>query len=179
MASFNNENVTGADSGEVLNSDEAIQLLVDKKGISEAEAINILYPSLQNRTGLGNGVSTFINRTKTYTHAFCDIEIGGLYEYWTDGSNRQITRLVEMWTAAVGDGSYTWNEFYLTDVTPKYPCAISTLMSRGSIEVAVDSSISGSVSAELLGSGFSASTSAGGTTYYRKTIDMELVYKTY
>lgn len=179
ISSGNVQQDTASEKTVVLNFEEAIQLLIEKKHLTKEEATNILAASTLDSPMLRSGVTSFITRTQTYTHAFYSVEIGALYEYYTDGNNRQITRLVEMWTAASGSGSYTWNEFYLTDVTPKYPCALSTLMARGSIETAVDSSTSASVSAELLAGGFEVSQTVGATTYFRKVVDLSLTYKVY
>lgn len=163
-----------------LTSAEAVELLMEKKGYTRKDAEEKVYGT-QNMMPYSTTAGTVSHnyQRKTYTHGGYSIEIGGLYEYWTNGQYRQINALIDMWTAAIGSGDYTWTEFSLADTTASYPTGISTLMATGCIEVAVSTNVSSSVSAKLLDSGFTLGTSIGSTEYYRKVIDMTLTYKVY
>lgn len=163
-----------------LTEEDAIKLLMEKKGYTREEAkAKVRSSHKMTPYNTTSGVVSHNYQRKTYTHGGFSVEIGGLYEYWTNGQYRQINDLLDMWTGAIGGGPFTWNEFSLADTTLSYPNHTSKLMATGCIEVAVDVSVSASMEATLLGSGFTSSGTIGTTEYFRKVIDMTLIYTVY
>lgn len=82
--------------------------------------------------------------------------------------------IVETWSEASGSGEYTWNSFYVTATVEGTLADSIYFQSRGTLEVAVDSSMSGGFEA----AGFSISATVGTTTYFRKTISIDDTWST-
>lgn len=147
-----------------LTYEEAVLLLAEKKGIT----INAAAEALGNENTRSARATSYSSRLRTYNWGGYTVEIGGIWLVYSEGSFREFREFKEGWTGASGSGSYTWNEFYVTDVTTTYPTTHAFLEGRGALEVAISSSLTSTVGANLIASNFSVSGSVGNTTYYRR-----------
>lgn len=165
-----------------LNRSEAIKLVVEKEGISYDEAEK-RFQEVQKTSidGLLRSSTSYPTYTKVYKYpGGAQIEIGGIWELFIDGSFRQFNGLKSKWTIAVGSGGYTWKQAHVTDTTARYPAVNVSLSGRGVVEIEVRNSSGSSVGAQLKGMGFTVSKSTTKVTYYRKTVDLylsESIYK--
>lgn len=160
-----------------ITKEEAINLIMEKKDMTYEEAVKDLgfdsvfylldYAPLR--------AISYVERTRVYKNYTSEIEIGGVFEVYNSGSFRSIEKCNSMFTRAKGSGFYTWNESYITDITPKYPTQLASLQASGVIEYVLNPSIDVSVGKDLLSAGFSLS----GSYTYRKVINMNLDYRMY
>lgn len=164
---------------QILSYDEALAVVMEKNGVSQSEAEMILCNNIESRSTAR--ATTFVQRTVRSSDPGYEIELGGIWSVYNEGSFRQLNSLHTSWSGAVGSGNYTWSQLYLTDLSGSYPTTVGYLKTRGTAEVAVDTSVSGSyeLKSSLLGMGFSASSSVGETIYYRKVIEITLRWDLY
>lgn len=163
----------------MLTYEEAVALLMEKKNISREEAENALLPDEDVLSTQSTKAVSYASRYTTYEWGPYEIEIGGFWLVYNEGSFREFESFKEAWTAASGSGSYTWDEYYVTDVTVSYPSTAVYLSARGSLVVAVSSTSGSSLGAVLLGNSFSKDYSEGTTTYYRRTEDLSFEWNLY
>jgi len=102
------------------------------------------------------------------------VEVGALVNMG-DGAGGYFNEILDYWSVASGSGSYEWEPSYV------YATLLNSdtleLKTSGYIVVAIDSSLSGTVGAELLGANFEVSSTIGQTTYYRKRVSIsEKIY---
>ena len=90
-------------------------------------------------------------------------------EVYVYGSFRQFAWVGDPFTEADSNGGYTWHPAY--NHTRLDSAIQFTALSSGYSEVAISSSFSGTIGAQLEGAGFSFSYSSGSTYYYRKNCD--------
>ncbi len=165
-------NVQVLEQSKTISYDEAVQLIMEKEGVSLSTAKERLAVGDEKTSGMraASGTTSYKTYTKTYnlTNGYT-VEIGGVWKMYTSGSFRQFNAIASKWLEANGDGPYTWNKYHITDVTTSYPTTKVSLSGRGCMEIAVNTSTSAgaSIGSDLLGVGFSTSKTVGSTTYYR------------
>lgn len=176
-----------SEDSKIVTRDEAIELLMDNKGMSFGEADEVLKDSRVNQNKLSplyrssssdNKNIVYVNRTKTYdAGSGAKIEIGALLEVeisYTWGTKR-ILSTKEKWITMKGDNTSTFQQDYITDLTRQYPTQAVTLKGRGTVTHEVPFSLNGSIGFELKKLGFTIGGSVGNTYYYRKTVNLDFV----
>lgn len=148
-----------------LSYDEAVNLLVQKKGITLEEAREVLAPSIMRSVD----ATSYSSRSRTYNWGGYTVEIGGIWLVYSEGSFREFREFRQAWTGATGSGTYTWNEFYVSDMTTSYPTTHAYIEGRGTLEVAISKALTTSVGADLLAANFGVAGTVGETVYYRRT----------
>lgn len=160
-----------------LSYDEAIQVLVEKAGMSIREA----------RAKLGSDKMTARNGSYIYrelitTQDFGEdtiVEYGLLAEIYVYNSFRNFTGVEASWAKALSSGSYTYdNSYHHQDVTP----AKITDYGRGTVEVVKTYTSTKQVNAGIelfVKAGFFVSEQEGYTVYFRKTDSFTATYTLY
>ena len=109
------------------NYDETIEFLVNERGYTTSEATQMLGPVSARST---NSTST-MTKTKVYDWEGYEVELGGMWSVYYEGSFREATGLLEKWCDAVGVGKHTWSSLALVDATGGYPAVDLLLKSEG------------------------------------------------
>lgn len=104
-----------------------------------------------------------------------NVELGVLTEVFVDGSFRQFAAVYNAYAALISSGGYTWTTMY---AQASEPDAVTVVLNgRGTLDISVDVSVSGSGTlAHFLGGGFSI-TGTIGTTYYLRKVCQFSTYR--
>ena len=152
-----------------ITEEQAIQILIEKAGMLPLEAEQMIYKN-DDSYSLNSTAGKLYQLTATKDFG-CGYEVeAGCIARRSSGMGPLVwTEIINTWTIASGSGFYTWVEAYVLAEIEKPPIDI-LLAARGTIEVAVDTKVSGSATLKkkLLGAGFTLSGSVGSTYYYRK-----------
>lgn len=176
------ENAEISYSFTILDYNQAAELISTKNSIPLSEAQAVLGNQVFLTSDGPRRAISYPTYTKTFTYnGQFSVEIGGIWEAYNSGSFRQLNRLVNKWTGAASSGDYTWHEYHVTDVTPSYPATTVSLSGRGYFEVAVDTSSTtgASFGNDLLGWGFTVSSTQGTTKYYRNVKNISFTKSLY
>ena len=147
----------------MVQNDEAISILMEKKGYSYADAQQVVEGVLTEGVSLGERWIKY-DSGMGYT-----IEVGCLIEIECGSGHCNFGDVIEKWSKASGTGDYTWDEFYVyVEVGPPFATSIN-FRSRGNLEVTVATSSSAGFEA----AGFSVVGSVSTSTIYRKTISID------
>jgi hypothetical protein len=104
-----------------------------------------------------------------------NVELGVLTEVFVDGSFRQFAAVYNAYAALVSSGGYTWTTMYAQASEPDAMTVV--LNGRGTLDISVDVSVSGSGTlAHFLGGGFTI-TGTVGTTYYLRKVCQFSTYR--
>jgi hypothetical protein len=150
--------------------DEAIEFLINERGYTADEATQMLGP-VNTRSTRATSIMT---KTKVYDWEGFEVELGGMWNVYSEGSFREATGLLDKWCDAVGTGEHTWSSFALVDATGSYPAVNLVLKSEGQIVIPVSNSATSSLGVSLEGIGFTVGDTVGTVTYYRKRESLTL-----
>ena len=175
-----NSQVVVTEKSSILTRQEAIKLVSEKQGISIKEAEKQFANSNKNTFNILGSKPMYQTYAKTFNYpGGVQIELGGVWELYTNGSFRQLNCISSKWCKASGSGVYEWDCFHVTDATGKYPTTCVNLKSRGAIVIKVSKSQTSTIGVSLEGLGFSLSSTSGQTYYYRKTVDLQMTKDIY
>lgn len=167
----------------VLTYDEAIKVLIEKKGISRKQAED----KLNSVTALKDVVlQSLVYMELVTVQDFGNnqgVEYGVLALVDTYGSGRFFDSIVDKWEGPSGSGFHTYTNYYHRPELASGSCPIKLYdYARGqlTVEVTYSSSQAANVGiSEFVDAGFSVENTVGLTYYFRKTQSFSHVYSLY
>lgn len=153
----------------IVQNNEAVSLLMEKKGYSYADALQVVDDAVTRGVTLGE-------RWIKYPAGMgYEIEVGCLIEVECGSGHCNFGDVIDTWSAASGSGDYTWDEFYVyAEVGPPFDTSIN-FRARGNLEVTTTTSSS----AEFEFAGFISIGGSVSTEHiYRKTVSIDETWTT-